>query len=248
MGSGSSKEVHHYHETFVPDPAVVAELEAVNKQVAELDAEAQRRGDPNHFSDNVGDLFDNFIRKMTTVSLTEYIDKKPGETHVGLIGPVSVGKSSLCNVMYGTEEKTAAGHCTKDCTPVYTTDKLVVWDMFGADNDFKYYTPETLSFVKDLDYCVVLFDNDIAMVSWIIKTIHTINPNSMIIVRTKIDSLTDEDERTADEEKALDAEKVKDLLELDEAPTTYCISSRNIKKNEGERYDWDALSAKINPQ
>ena len=251
MGSSGSKNtetVHHYHTEYVPDPETIEALAKAEEDIAILEKEAEEMGDPNHFTNNIGKMFNNFVEKIGSLTLNDIIHKKPGETHVGFIGPVTAGKSSFVNEMYGLTEKVALGHCTKECNVVHTTnDGLVVWDMFGSDNDFKYYKPETLSFVKNLDYCVIMFDSDISVVSWIIKTIYTINPNSMIIIRTKVDQCGEDSERSIEEERILDGIKVQELLELEEPFRTYAISTHNVKYSRGERFDWDELKLILNP-
>lgn len=247
MGSGESKEVHHYHTEYIPDPETVESLRVAQNDIENLEKEARELGDPNHFSNNIGKLFNNFIEKTKSLTLTDIIKKQPGEIHVGFIGPVTAGKTTMCNAMYGTNEAVALGHCTTDCDVIYTENNLVVWDMFGADNDFKYYDPKTLSFIRNLDYCVVLFDSDIAVVSWIIKTIYTINPDALIVVRTKVDQCKLGSERSIEEEKTLDQEKLKKLLDLDTTMKSYCVSSHNIAFGEGERYDWDDLKKIVYP-
>lgn len=251
MGSGGSKHtetIHHYHTEYVPDPETVAALAKAQEEVAQLEDEAREMSDPNHFTNNVGKLFDNFIEKVGTLSLTDIIEKKPGEIHVGFVGPVTAGKTTLCNTLYGTSRPVALGHCTTDCEVIFTDNNgLVVWDMFGADNDFKYFDPATLSFVKNLDYCVILFDSDVAMVSWIIRTIHTINPSAMVIVRTKVDQCGADSERTVDEEKAMDGVKVQEMLSLGEPYQTYAISAHNVMYHRGEEFDWNVLREKLYP-
>lgn len=251
MGSGGSKHtetIHHYHTEYVPNPETVAALAKAEEDIAILEKEAEELGDPNYFSNNIGKLFDNFVTKVSSLKLNDIIDKKPGETHVGFIGPVTAGKSSFANVMYGLTEEVALGHCTSGCEVVHTTESgLVIWDMFGADNDFKYYKPETLSFVKNLDYCVIMFDSDISVVSWIIKTIYLINPNSVVIVRTKVDQCCEDSTRTVEEERNLDMTKVQELLGLAEPIQTYAVSTHNVKYHRGKRFDWDVLREMLYP-
>ena len=111
--------------------------------------------------------------------------------------------------------------------------------MAGEDNSFKFYDIETLSFIKDLDKCVVLFDNDVSMVSWILRTIHVINPDSLVIIRTKVDQCGVDSKRTVEQERDLDTEKVEKLLGT--AYKTYTISSHNIMRKKSDTYDWETV-------
>ena len=247
-GSKSVETVHHYHTEYIPDPETVAALTEAENSIAILEKEAEELCDPNHFTNNIGKLFDNFVGKIKSLTLNDIIDKKPGETHIGFIGPVTAGKSSFANEMYNLHEAVALGHCTSGCEVVHTTEKgFVIWDMFGADSDFKYYKPETLSFVKNLDYCVIMFDSDISVVSWIIKTIYLINPKSVVIVRTKVDQCCEDSSRSVEEERHMDMMKVKELLELSVPIRTYAVSTHNVKYHRGERFDWNKLQDMLNP-
>ena len=250
-GSGSKTHTetkHHYHTEYVPDPETVAALEKAETKIENLEKEAMEMNDPNHFNNNVGKLFNNFIEKIQSLTLNDLIHKSPGEKHYGFIGPVTAGKTTMCNTMYGTTRPVALGHCTSECEVIYTNNHgTIVWDMFGADNNFRYYDPTTLSFIKGLDYCVVLFDSDIAMVSWIIKTVYAINPNSLIVVRTKVDQCKDDSERSIEEEKIMDGVKVQELLELEEPFHTFVVSSHNVSRGEREIYDWNKLREIVNP-
>lgn len=246
MGSGSSSETHHYHTEYVPDPETVRQLKEAEERIAKLEEEAREMGDPEHFTSNVGKLFNNFIDEVGSLKLTDVIDKSGGQTHIGFIGPVTAGKTTLINTLYGTSRPVALGHCTSECEVVHQNDKIVVWDLPGEDNSFKYYNPETLSFIKNLDYCVILFDSDVSVVSWIIKTVHAINPDSMVVIRTKVDQCGVDSERTVAEEKALDSIKTQELLGLEVPPNTYAISSHNVMRERDEKFDWNDLRSMLN--
>jgi GTPase SAR1 family protein len=249
MGGKGSKtiESHHYHTEYVQDPETVARMNRYEEEIANLTREAMAMKDPSHFNNNVSKIFDHFIAHVSELKLVDVIDKKPGEVHIGFIGPVTAGKSTMCNTIYGTKEPVALGHCTAECKVVHTTAaNRIIWDMFGADNDFKYYDPSTLSFIKNLDYCIVLFDSDISTVSWILRTVYAINPKSLIVVRTKVDQCSSDSERTVEDEKLLDIKKVSNLLESDDIPV-FAVSSHNIAFSRGERYDWDELTSILNP-
>jgi kynurenine formamidase len=115
----------------------------------------------------------------------------------------------------------------------------IIWDVCGTNDDFKFYKPENLSFVKNLDKCIILFDNDISMISNMLKVINAINPNNMVIVRTKVDQYNNFNSRSIEEEKKIDKRRVKDLLNRD--LETYCVSSHNVLNGKTEIYDWKSI-------
>jgi hypothetical protein len=241
MGKSHS---HHYHtETIVkPCPKTEQKLKETEEKVNKLVEEATIQKDPKMFAENSTILFDNFVGNIKELSLTDSFEKETGVIDVAFIGPVTAGKTTCINVMFKLNEETALGHCTKECRRVYKKDLLAVWDVQGVNNDFKFYDYESLAFIKSTDKNVVMFDNDISMVSRIIKTVYNINPESLLIVRTKVDQCSESDKRTIEQEKLLDTQKVEELLGVKLA--TYCISSHNVI-DEKKKYDWDLLKQKI---
>lgn len=240
MGGGDSKEVHHYHTTTVykPDPETTQKLKETEDELKKMEEDAIKLKSPEYFVENSTKLFSNFIDELPKLALTESINKKAGDFHIAIGGPVTAGKTTFVNVLFNLTLPTALGHCTSECQVVHKVGDIFVWDLVGSDNSFKFFDPETLSFIKSLDKCVIMFDNDISMVSWMLKTVYTINPDSLVIVRTKIDQYTANDIRTIEEEKKLDKQKVKNLLGKD--IETFCISSHNVRDGK-ERHDWNKL-------
>lgn len=130
--------------------------------------------------------------------------------------------------------QTALDDCTSGCKVVYNKDGLVTWDIAGDDQSFKYYDAETLSFIKDLDKCIILFD-DINCNQNIIKVIHAIKGDNIMVVRNKCDQRDVNDIRTVKEVKQRDTEKLKALGVDGEV---LCISARDAV-NENYSHDWE---------
>ena len=91
----------------------------------------------------------------------------------------------MINALFRKNLPVALGHCTDKCKIVHIQNDNIIWDVCGHNDDFKFYNPMNSSFVKDLDKCVILFDNDISMIVNILKVVHKINPNNMVFIRTK---------------------------------------------------------------
>lgn len=226
-----------YHKVVKPDPAIKKAKKEAEEKLYRLQKEKEETEKASTFAEQLKKQFNNVIDGMGKLDLKDEITKIADEKHISFIGPVSAGKSTLQNVLYGLNLEVALGHMTTKCETVHTEAGLVVWDMPGEDMSFRYYKPETLSFIKSLDKCVVLFDSDIAAVSWTIKVVHAINPEALVIVRTKVDQCTEESTRTVDQEREADGVKVQKLLRLDAPFKTYCISSHSVR-DKRERYDW----------
>lgn len=237
MGSGSSVE-HHYHTQTVykVPPETQKILDKQTDQLKKFEEEAINLGNPKLYGKNSQNLIDIFVEKLPSLELTDVIDKKTGENHIGIIGQVSAGKTSFINAMFNKNLPVALGHCTEKCEVVHKDGYNLIWDVCGQNDDFKFYNPMNLSFVKNLDKCVILFDNDISMISNVLKVVHKINPNNMIIIRTKVDQHNQFNIRTVQEEHILDEEKVKNLLGV--TMKTYCISSNNVIDNKPELFNW----------
>lgn len=243
MGGGGSSEVHHYHTEYRVPPETQKTLDAQKEQLQKFEEEAMERSDPKLFEQNAKKLMNILIEKLPTLKLTDIIKKETGEIHIGFIGQVSAGKTSMINALFGLSLPVALGHCTEECQVVHKYDHNVIWDVCGQNDDFKFYKPENLSFIKNLDICIILFDNDISMIQNFLRVVHKINPDNMVIIRTKVDQHTSSSVRTIEEECALDSRKVEELLG---APIrTYCVSSHNVIKHTGSYYDWDIIKHKL---
>jgi DNA-binding ferritin-like protein (Dps family) len=244
MGGGSSRcdqQVHHYHTVYQTPPEVQSKLDTQTEALKHFEQEAKELGDPNLYKDNASKLLNNFIKEIPSLKLNDIIIKETGDNHIGFLGPISSGKTSMINAMFNKNLAIALGHCTDKCEVVVHLGKNKIWDVPGQNDDFKFYKPENLSFVKNLDKYLILFDNDIAMVSNILQVSYKINRN-IIIVRTKVDQHSAQNARSIQEEKLLDRRKVKELLGED--IETYCVSSHNVSSHR-DKYDWDIVVKKL---
>lgn len=239
MGSSSSSHTvcHVHHTVKKPDPVVEKARKKEEEKAARLKKEAEEAAKVEAFAEQLKKQFNNVIDGMGRLDLKEAITKVDGEHHISFVGPVSAGKTTLQNVLFDLDRPVALGHCTSKCESVHSEAGLVVWDMPGEDNSFRYYKADTLSFIKSLNKCIVLFDSDIAAVSWTIKAIYAINPEALVVVRTKVDQRTEDNARTVEEEREIDGKKVQELLGLEAPFKTYCVSSHSVR-DKGEQFDW----------
>jgi small GTP-binding protein len=243
MGHGGSHTEHHTNTVYAIPPETQKTLDDQKKQLEEHEQKAKELGDPEFYEKNASEQFDTFIEKLPELKLTDYINKKPNEFHVGIIGAISAGKTTLINTMFNKTLPTALSHCTKTCEVVHSENNIFIWDVGGKNSDYKFYNPESLSFIKSLDMCIILFDNDIAMISDILKVVHVLNPKSMVLVRTKVDQYNALNIRTIKEEKELDIQKVEELLHA--TAEIFCISSLNVVNKSLEMYEWNLLKNRI---
>ncbi len=243
MGGGSSRHVVEYRTVYQMHPETQKQLEDNIQLLKQYEAEAMQQSNPKLFEANSKSLFHTFVDNLPTLKLTDFIIKNTGDHHIGFIGSVSAGKTTLINAIFDKNLPTALGHCTEECNIVHTNDHTVVWDVCGQNDDYKFYNPINLSFIKDLDKCVVVFDNDISMISNFLKIVHRINPNNLVIIRTKVDQHLASHVRTVLEEQKLDEQKVKDLLGV--SLPVYVVSAHNVLKATGDNYDWKTVKQKL---
>lgn len=246
MGNGGSREVHHHHHTtttvYEIPPETKKILEEQTDKLEEYKQEAINLGDPTLYKKNSENLINTFVEKLPTLKLTDVINKKTGETHIGFIGQISSGKTSMINALFGKQLPVALGNCTTTCEVVHTQGLNVIWDVPGQNSDFEFYNPINLSFLKDLDKIAILLDNDVSMITNILRVVYKINSN-IVIIRTKVDQHNIFNARTLEEEKLLDKKNVKDVLGID--IDTFCVSSHNIIANKGDVFDWIVVKQQL---
>ncbi len=245
MGGRSS---HHTHSVqYVPNPATEQKLAAVQAQLAKVEAQARAAGDPKLYSTNAANLMNTFVEKLHELPLTQCIPKGPNERHIGVIGDISCGKSTFLNVSFGLSLATALGHCTTECKPVHRVKRAigdaVYWDVPGKNDSFRFYIAENLSFIKSLDLCIVLYDNDISMISDVLRVVSKLCPTRMLVVRTKLDQYSVNNVRSPAEEKVRDTTQITNVLGY--AAPLYFVSANNVRDGRGSRHDWDALHTEI---
>src|SRR5947207_12670162 len=183
MGGGSSHEVHYVHT--VP-PQVQKQLNDQAAQLKKFEEEAKQKADPRQYKEKASTLLKNLVAVLDKLDLKQSIKKNPGELHIGVFGPISSGKTTYINNAFGIKLPTTLGNNTEGCNVVYSKDGIVVWDVAGINDDYKFYDAESLSFVKSLDVCLIFFDNDIKMISNILMTVYKLNPKGMVIIRSKV--------------------------------------------------------------
>lgn len=248
MGGRSSTHTHSVQTVYVANPETTKALAAAQQQLTTYEAQARAQGDPKLYTANAAKLLDNFIEHLRELNITEAIQKGPNERHVGVIGDISSGKSTLLNNMFGLSLPVALGHCTTKCEPVHRIRRpagdIVLWDLPGKNDDFRFYQAENLSFVKSLDMCLILYDNDVAMIRDVIRVVAQVCPGKIFAVRTKLDQYVASNARTPAQEKERDVQQITQLQPGKHIPV-YFVSSHNIQFGRGERYEWDALRAEI---
>ncbi len=245
-GRGSVIHTTQVQTVYRPDPIVAQKLAETQAQLAKIEQQAAQAGDPKLYSTNEANLLTNFVDKLKSLNITESIAKAPGERHVGVIGDISCGKSTFLNAMFGLSLSTALGHCTTKCEPVHRLNRaggsIVYWDVPGKNDDFRFYKLENLAFVKSLDTCLVLYDNDINMIRDLLRVVTQIC-NKVILVRTKLDQYTVGNVRTPAEEKTRDIASV--TTALGKTLPVYFVSSHNVQFARGDQFDWATVRSEI---
>lgn len=246
MGGGHSHSVEHHYvagpTVYVPDPATQQQLVVLQNKLEKVEKEAQVAGDPNLYVANANKILDNLIEKIPEMKLTQSIEIKTGEVHVGVVGNISVGKSTLLNAMFGLKLPVSMDHCTEGCKVVHRKELHYFWDVAGKNDDFRFYNPENLSFVKSLGIVVVLYSEDIELSANLIRVVAAINPCNVVLVRTKVDQYRQQDARSLEEIRERDTKIAKRWIA---DPRIFFVSAHNILDGKTDKYDWDALVQKL---
>lgn len=234
-------ESHSTTILTVISPETQEQLDNLKAALANFKKEAIEKGDPEHFNEHATKLFDTFVDTLPSLKLTENIQKSTGDSHIGIIGPISSGKTTFINTLFGINLPTALGHCTNSCDIVHTIKEndgtTFWWDVPGKNSDYRFYKPENLCFLKSLDTIIILFDNDISMIQDIIRVVTAVSTGKLIVIRTKIDQHMD-GSRTIEQERVLDTDKLRKYTNAQ----LYYISSHNVKLGgDRELYDWKEL-------
>ena len=85
-----------------------------------------------------------------------------GYKNVIFVGKTSVGKSSLINKLFGTNQKTGKGRCTQGITMVTTfKNKVRIFDCQGFDNKFDFTkTPDLIpKYLGTMDSIYYLYED-----------------------------------------------------------------------------------------
>ena len=222
---------------------------------------------------NVLDLRDD----VPTLLLTDTINKKTSDKHIGFFGSTRsvigssritdntptfltpVGKTTLINALFNKNYPVGLGRLTNRCELIHNHNENIIWDVCGINDDFQRLKPDDLAFVKSLDKCIVLFDKDISTVANIILAINAINPESLVVVRTKSDQYSYYGNEDILNDTILDHRKIEDRFrsshintifqqkKIDQAKLEYlinkkvkiyCVSSHNVLYKKDKIYDW----------
>jgi small GTP-binding protein len=239
MGNGGS--THTTQVVYRPDPATTAALTKATEELAAARQAAKDAGDPAKFKQNATKAMDTFVEKLPTLTLQQSIIKQTGETHVGVVGNTSAGKSTFLNALLGLKLPVSMDHCTEQCEVVCRRGRQVYWDVAGRNDQFEFYKVETLAFLKSLDVLIVFYCDDIGMITNIIRVAAALKSSKIILVRTKVDQFRANDARNLEEIKRRDERLASEHLP---GARVYFISAHNIQDG-GARFDWDALVKEI---
>jgi small GTP-binding protein len=218
---------------------------ALTKATQELEAakkEAIAAGDPTKFKQNAAKAMNTFVEKLPTLTLQQSIDKKPGETHVGIVGNTSAGKSTFLNALLGLKLAVSMDHCTENCEVVARRGSRVYWDVAGRNDQFEFYKVETLAFLKSLDVLIIAYCDDIGMITNIVRVASALGIKRIILLRTKVDQFRATDAHTLEQTRRRDEQLAGSLCT---GADVYFVSAHNVMDGSGSKYDWDRLTKDI---
>jgi len=238
MGNVFGGDSHHvvYQTNYVHQtpPQVIQQVETQQKQIETLKINQQTE----NYGTIMHNLTNNFIKNISELKLTEAITDKQGKKHIGFIGPISTGKTTMINTLCNIKLPVSLGHCTEGCKKVHTHDNTVIWDMCGTNDDYKFYNSKTLGFIASLDKVAILFSTDISAIANILRVVNEINPN-IVLIRSKVDQHNKLNCRSIEEEHVRDEQAVSELLGKN--IKVYNTSSLNIMNSTGNKFDWEIV-------
>jgi len=229
-----------HHTIIKPDPKIEAEKEDLEKKVSELEERKKAS-----VAEQIEAGKEAIIKGMASMEITFPIPiEDRDKRNVGYFGNVSTGKTESQNVQFGLNNPVALSDMTEKCTKVYSKDGLNIWDMPGNNEYFRYLEADKLGFIKHLTKCVVMYNSTIKSVEDILKIVYALNPDSLMVVRSKVDEIKGDSSRTLEEEKERDVAALKELLGV-EGMRIYAISSMNVKEGKSEVFDWEDFKKAI---
>lgn len=241
----SSRELQQLHQKHSED---IQKLQQMANELNEVKEQARREKDPQMFRQFRNQAIDRFIEQVRcgTLKLVETIPKAfPDERHIAFIGPISSGKSTIIKALTGVNVRTGMGHTTSECSLVYSNleTKLFVWDAPGINEDFDFYDPQTLGFIKSLHKVFVVFNTSIKSVDNVIRVCSAITKN-VIFVRSQCDNWIQTDELSIAQELSKDVAELSRLGFAD--PIVVPVSARNVIANNPEIFSWGRLQEQVN--
>lgn len=125
-----------------------------------------------------------------------------------MIGPTSVGKTTLLNKTFELNLTTGLGKATSEATVVKETEKAAIWDVPGINKDWGFYQPKHLGFFKQMSKVYVLFDREIDDIKFIVKMLAAMGLN-VEYVRTKCDLHQKGMKKTINEQIQIDLQELR---------------------------------------
>lgn len=142
-------------------------------------------GNLNDFSSRMNGLFDRQIQAVEKLPDPPKSDK----FSTAMLGKTSAGKSSTINALFGTHARTSPIRCTRDVKPVYEGDSIVVFDVFGDNDEESYHSTEILLQAKTLHKIVIVYTESvdgILKMARLMKALRT----PLVFFRNKSEDLT----------------------------------------------------------
>lgn len=170
--------------------AELSQLEKKKNQAAK-DVEKLRKltqGDVKSFARN--QEF-HFQKQMEAVEKLPDVEKT-AKNSCAFLGRTSVGKTSMINKLFGTQEKTSPIRCTEDIKPVHVTDKVEVYDVFGENDEESYHNLEILVEAKKMHVVVVVYTEAVDSVLKLARLVKALRV-ATVYVRNKSENLTTEE-------------------------------------------------------
>lgn len=135
----------------------------MNTMLKNEDEQVRRRSQENFkmridgFQKKKAGLYKEFLGMVGELPRIEKFAKRS----VAFLGNTSVGKSTWINKLFNTHAATSPLKCTKDITPVWNSPNLVVFDVFGTNDDETYHNTKLLMHTKRLHLIVAIYTESV---------------------------------------------------------------------------------------
>lgn len=97
--------------------------------------------------------YGEFLKMVEEIPPVEKTEKRSA----AFLGKTSVGKSSMINKLFGANCQTSPLTCTKDVSEVWSSEDLVIFDVFGTNDEESYHNTKTLTTTKTLHLIVAVY-------------------------------------------------------------------------------------------
>lgn len=203
MGQNREAERQAADSLAKANAEIRAAQQSVNTTKTELDALTKKQKEEEEGLKKLQKLTEGDLKTFNEAQEYHYkkqleaVEKLPqvqktSKNSCAFMGKTSTGKSSAINRLFGTKEKTSPVRCTADIKPVCETDKVMIFDVFGENDEESYHNMETLTMAKSLHKVCIVYTESVDSVLKLARLTKALKVDK-VYVRNKSEDLTPEE-------------------------------------------------------